>query len=55
MKGLAASSGASLLAAAGEAVQHADDASLDELGRLVVHLDAMADIADAHIASAWGV
>ena len=55
VKGLAASSGASLLAAAGAAVQHADDASLDELRALVGHLDAMADIAAAGIAAAWGV
>lgn len=55
IKGLAASSGAALLAAAGEAVQHADEASFDELVRLVAHLDAMADIAAAHIATAWGV
>lgn len=55
IKGLAASSGASLLAAAGEAVQHAEEVSLDELSRLVAHLDVMADVADTYIAAAWGV
>jgi HPt (histidine-containing phosphotransfer) domain-containing protein len=55
VKGLAASSGASLLAAAGAVVQHADEASIAELRVLVEHLDAMADVAVAGIAAAWGV
>lgn len=55
IKGLAASSGASLLAAAGESVQHADDASIDEMRVLVDRLDVVAEVADSEVAGAWQV